>query len=200
MARTALRTANPSRIPLNRAVVLMPDAMPALPRGTAPMMAFWVSPFSRPPPLPRIAHAGDDEGPSAAGRRPSGEEVAQADHAEPEGQDMIGGEPSPDPSPDMRQDQHGQGEGQHGEAGIERRASEPVLQVEWQERCHDLCRGRIGEHRDDGADEARNAEQREVQHGPGVPALGRQKDPERHGRRPQILPRRSSKASHGPGR
>lgn len=44
LANMAPRPAKPSKIPEKRAVVLMPDAMPARWRGTLPIMAFCVSP------------------------------------------------------------------------------------------------------------------------------------------------------------
>ncbi len=109
---------------------------------------------------------------------PQADEVTETDNAEPERKDLVGCEMTVEPSSDLRQDQHGDREGQHGQAGIKRRQPETVLQVERQELCHDLRRGRIGEHGKHGADEVGHPKQREVDHRPGLVGLGRQKPDE----------------------
>src|SRR5258708_15321431 len=61
---------------------------------------------------------------------------------------------------------------------MKRRQPETVLQVERQELCHDLRRGRISEHGKHGADEAGQPKEREVEHRPSLVGLSRQKPDE----------------------
>ena len=90
----------------------------------------------------------------------------------------MGCEITTEPLSDLRQDQHGDREGQHGQARIKRRQPETVLQVERQELCHDLRRGRISEHGKHGADEAGQPKEREVDHRPSLVGLSREKPDE----------------------
>ena len=98
--------------------------------------------------------------------------VADRDQAEAETQDRSARHACCKPAADARTDQQRHGEGRHGKAGDRRRKNEGILQIERQDRHHDLSSRCITEHRDRGADNGRIAKDRQVDHGALMPAFG----------------------------
>ena len=60
------------------------------------------------------SHAENEERPPAACRAPGCDEVTETDNGEPERKNLMGGEITAEPLSDLRQDQHGDREREHG--------------------------------------------------------------------------------------
>ena len=88
---------------------------------------------------------------------PTGQRVADCNDSQPKNEDLARCEMVPEPASDIGKGEHRQREGQHGEAGLQRGSTRPILQEQRQQRRHHLRTGGIGEHRQHRADEPWNA-------------------------------------------
>ena len=103
--------------------------------------------------------------------------IAKRDQSETEAQDRTAGHARREPAAHAGTDQQRQCERYHCETCDRRRKNKRILEIERQDRHHDLCRGRVTQHSDGCSGDGRIAEYRQVDHRAWVFAFGKN---ERH--------------------